>query len=300
MDLELRARFERHGFAAVEDFVETGELKTVRAILDELLKSDKPWREGRKFNALGPDDAPDDQQLVQILDLRMFDRRLDQLKCRKDALEIARGLLGPRARFVTDHMLVKPPFNEQITPWHQDEAFRHPNYGHPELSVWVALQDVDELNGCLRFVSGSHLEPIRTHRHAGGDRDAHALEVVETSDLIATPCPLKVGSCSIHNARTIHGAGPNQSPAPRYAYVMIFDAPDPSATAAYFPWTGQERSEGSARRRRWEGSPVGRVKRVVRKVSVSNRGDYGRVVRRTLRGLFRPARRAPTTPDSEA
>ena len=293
MDLELKAHFDRHGFATIADFVGAAERKTMRAILDEILDSDRPWREGRRFNALGPDAAPQDQTLVQLLDPRVFDRRLDQLTCRQRGLKVAQALLGPRARFSTDHILIKPPYNPQITPWHQDEAFRNPNYGHSELSIWIALQDVDESNGCLRFVRGSHLEPIRTHRHVGGDPDAHALEIVETLDLDATACPLSAGSCSIHNAKTIHGAGANHTGEPRYAYVMIFDAPDPRATATYFPWTGQEQSEGLARRRRWEASAEGRVKSVVRKVSVAERRDYSRVAGRTLRNLFRASPQRP-------
>ena len=56
----------------------------------------------------------------------------------------------------------KPAGTESPTPPHQDNYYfclRPANV----LTMWMALDPVDEENGCLRYIPGSHLEGIRPH-----------------------------------------------------------------------------------------------------------------------------------------
>ena len=56
----------------------------------------------------------------------------------------------------------KPPGTDSPTPPHQDNYYfclRPPSV----LTIWLALDPVDEENGCLRYVAGSHRQGIRAH-----------------------------------------------------------------------------------------------------------------------------------------
>ena len=115
-----------------------------------------------------------------------------------------------------NHAINKPPRDGAPTPWHQDEAYWDPHADHTAISVWVPLQDVDESNGCMAFVPGSHREPVLPHRLI--HPDAHGLRLADdTEPAGAVACPIPTGSATVHAGRTLHYAGPNRTDRPRTA-----------------------------------------------------------------------------------
>ena len=78
------------------------------------------------------------------------------------------------------------------------------------LAVGVPLDDMDEENGCLLVVPGSHLGPIYSHYQD----DIFAGAVTDptfTPESIA-PVVLKAGDISIHHGRLLHASKPNTNP----------------------------------------------------------------------------------------
>ena len=78
------------------------------------------------------------------------------------------------------------------------------------VSLWLPLVDVDEGNGCLRFVEGSHARGLLPCRpkldrfgHAG-----HALEPCEPPESYGpvVPVPMAVGSVLFFHNNVLHGA----------------------------------------------------------------------------------------------
>ena len=68
----------------------------------------------------------------------------------------------------------------------------------------------------------------------------------------AVPCPLPAGGCTVHFGRTLHGAGPNRSEAPRYAYVLIFNVPPvENVDGKSFPWLQNKNTARMQRSRQW-------------------------------------------------
>jgi ectoine hydroxylase-related dioxygenase (phytanoyl-CoA dioxygenase family) len=68
---------------------------------------------------------------------------------------LATELMGATtARFFHEHVLVKEPGTDEITPWHHDEPYYCVD-GEQNVSLWVPLDPVPEEAG-LEFVAGSH------------------------------------------------------------------------------------------------------------------------------------------------
>jgi len=123
---------------------------------------------------------------------------------------------------------------DAVFSWHQDMAYWP---GPKALGVDVthtatfslAIDDSDEINGCLRYVLGSHSDQqIRPHVPLHGDsrEDGHALTVEvdeEREDIrMATA---KRGSVTIHNEYVVHGSGGNRSQnRQRRTYVIAYRA----------------------------------------------------------------------------
>jgi len=137
--------------------------------------------------------------------------------------QIALELSGAKGiRLFHDHALWKMPGDSKETPWHQDFPY-WPMSEAGALSVWIPLDDVDEENGCMQFVPGSH--------NAG---KLKSISLVDPEDLFEevkgtqleksrpVKVPLKAGSCTFHNGLTFHYAHANHSDKPRRVLAIIF------------------------------------------------------------------------------
>jgi ectoine hydroxylase-related dioxygenase (phytanoyl-CoA dioxygenase family) len=184
---------------------------------------------------------------------RVYAPKLQQTEFFRAAESLARQLLGPEVRFKADISLMKPAHFGEATPWHQDEAFQDPAFEYQELSFWLALQPVDDSNGCMAYIPCSHRGEVVTHRFPHGDARIHALDCGEGLDVRdAVSCPLPTGGCVIHTQRTIHGAGPNVSDRERMAYVLIFDlVPVLAREPRVFPWREKHQTARAQRELAW-------------------------------------------------
>jgi phytanoyl-CoA hydroxylase len=142
------------------------------------------------------------------------------------AASIAEQLCGPDMVLDYDQLVAKRPRKEDaVFHWHQDLGYWPVTPDTRTASFWLALDDATLANGCMRFVSGSHLEPkLRPHRPMKGDREkSHTLvaEVDERKDRVV-PAEIRRGDATVHHERTIHGSGGNRTAGWRRAYIVAF------------------------------------------------------------------------------
>ncbi|MCC6485612.1 MAG: phytanoyl-CoA dioxygenase family protein [Armatimonadetes bacterium] len=134
----------------------------------------------------------------------------------------------PAVRLWHDQLLYKPGHStgKGNVGWHQDYMYWQCTTPADMLTAWIALVDVDETNGCLQMIPGSHkwsliedlsffdpdidrqMEKIRRYGEQHGQPDAAPVTV-----------PLKAGEVSFHHCLTLHGSGPNMTSSPRRSYV---------------------------------------------------------------------------------
>ncbi|MBM7567180.1 phytanoyl-CoA dioxygenase family protein [Paenibacillus sacheonensis] len=96
-------------------------------------------------------------------------------------LDVAEALVGPDVYALQDMFFMNPP-GMGGQGWHQDSCYIKT---HPDtlLGAWVALEPVDEENGCLWIVPGSHNEPVYPPKEVGGGR-VHAQEAFADLDYV--------------------------------------------------------------------------------------------------------------------
>jgi len=246
--------FRRNGFMAVQSIAPPDDVARIRTILERLFAARTGYGEGMLFDLVGPDDDPARAGLPQLLDPRNYAPELMKTAFFRNSQQLARILLGPKARFVADHALCKPPHTGAETPWHQDDSFRPGDWIYREISIWMPLQPVGSHNGCMAFIPSSGDWDVLPHRPLSGDGRIHALECYSGFDPgRAVACPLPAGGCTVHTNRTLHWAGPNRSAAARFAYVLVFGVPARKAAAAVppYPWLQNRKERRLDRRRQW-------------------------------------------------
>jgi hypothetical protein len=230
--------FFRHGYLVIPTpQITRSEVEWCRGILMKLIERRTGVDHGRYFDLaarINGNDGPSPQMLSPSL----YATELRKLSYRKTALLTAKQLLGPEASFSGDQAIFKPRRNGAETPWHQDEAFRDPAFEYNELSIWIALTDGSRDAGTMRYIPGSHLIGVRTHRLRDGASDANTIECCEGFDPeTAVSCPIPAGAMIIHHGRTIHGAAGNKSDVQRLAYVVSYLTPPKKRQVPLeFPW----------------------------------------------------------------
>lgn len=149
-----------------------------------------------------------------------------------------RSLIGPDLRLKTTKLNMKSAEFGAPVEWHQDWAF-YPHTNDDILAVGVMLDDVDEDNGALMVLPGTHKGPLYDHHGDGvfcGAMDP-ARDGLDLEGAVKLTAP--AGSISIHHARTVHGSDLNRTERNRrvlFYEVAAADAwPLVGTTSA---WTG--------------------------------------------------------------
>jgi ectoine hydroxylase-related dioxygenase (phytanoyl-CoA dioxygenase family) len=129
-----------------------------------------------------------------------------------------------------DQIQYKPPHHGGINNWHQDWPY-WPIIKPPiQVTAWIALDDVDESNGCMWMVPGSHkwgnniklIAATPEEKFFEVARDYTPPADAEVRKVEPRPWPVKKGEVSFHHSMTWHGSHQNTSDRPRRAIAIHF------------------------------------------------------------------------------
>ena len=181
---------------------------------------------------LSRDPEPGDtSRLVQVNNAYWTDATIARLALDARIGRIAARLAGVQGiRLWHDQLLYKPPQGGDVSKigWHQDLGYWQCLDSTEALTAWVALDEVDEENGCMEFVPGSHKWGLLGENHFyQQDLEAQIARIeAKTGQTFRTvPAKLPAGCVSFHHSLTIHGSRANLSNRPRIS-IAIHLIPD--------------------------------------------------------------------------
>jgi non-heme Fe2+,alpha-ketoglutarate-dependent halogenase len=143
-------------------------------------------------------------------------------------------LLGENVVGWGSHFFCKMPKDGKSVAWHQDSSY-WPLTPSKSVTVWLAVDDADVENACMRFVSGSHHYGAMTFRPS--DPSEHnvlnqTIEKVEQYGKFVDDC-LKAGEISLHSDLLLHGSEANMSDRRRCGLTLRYAPVD---VHAYMDW----------------------------------------------------------------
>jgi ectoine hydroxylase-related dioxygenase (phytanoyl-CoA dioxygenase family) len=151
-------------------------------------------------------------------------------------LDLMEPLIGPNIMFWSDKVVFKAEEVAENTPWHQDWAYWH---GCHKLNAWIALDDVDPANGCLKLVPGSQSwSTEHDGRAAPGAGFVHRVDPRHIDEAQVVTAAVPAGSVVIFHDLTLHASYPNTSGRERWAAICTYkdaqveDLDYPAMTAA--------------------------------------------------------------------
>lgn len=113
--------------------------------------------------------------------------------------------------------------NDRLLPLHQ-EGFGQMSYRC--ISAWIPLVDVDETNGGLRWIPGSHKNGYVPHRFFPEFGNAHGVVDEYTEGAEVKALTLNRGDVFLFDPCLMHGSTPNQTPNLRWTCVIRYNSLD--------------------------------------------------------------------------
>lgn len=154
---EEYVRYQRGGYLVVRDLVPHDDVKNFQQHAMDLFygRASVPGVEPPPSNATQEDLV---KRFTRVHMLHRVDEVSEQFFLHPRVLDVLEALIGPDVLALQTMLFYNPP-GKGGQGWHQD-AYYITTYPDTLIGAWLALDDVDEENGCLWFAVGSHCEPI--------------------------------------------------------------------------------------------------------------------------------------------
>ncbi len=204
---QLREKFRQDGFVVLPGFINEEEVKNIYFHLERLIEEKVP---GMPPEHAFYEDRNDPSTLKQLQALFSYDPFFHGMMFGSRFEELASLLLEDAVVGKNMQYFNKPPGIGKPTPPHQDGYYfmLEPNEA---VTMWLGLEDVDEENGCVRYVRGSHRRGMRPHGKTATLGFSQGITDYGREDDTEVWMATKPGDLLVHHSLTIHRADANNS-----------------------------------------------------------------------------------------
>ncbi len=145
-----------------------------------------------------------------------------------------KDLLGENLVAWGSHFFCKMPRDGKSVAWHQDASY-WPLTPSKAVTAWLAIDDADRENACVRFIAGSHHQGRLTYRPSDPAEHNVLNQTIEDPEQYGTiiDSVLKAGEISIHSDLTLHGSEANLSNRRRCGLTLRYCATE---VRAHLDW----------------------------------------------------------------
>ncbi|MEM7408581.1 MAG: phytanoyl-CoA dioxygenase family protein [Pseudomonadota bacterium] len=212
LSTEQIAQYNERGFVAPLDALDADEIGTIRDYFDWLL----PRAQSAGWNS------------YELTNWHIHCRGVWDIVTNSKLLDYAQDLLGDTVILRHSHFFAKLPGDGKRVSWHQDASY-WPLTPSKVVSIWLAIDDVDEENAAMQVIPGSHLHAQVPFRESGDDENNVLNQTVDNPlDYGEQPVSLELraGQISLHSDWILHASEVNQSTRRRCGLAMRYLSAD--------------------------------------------------------------------------
>src|ERR1022692_930274 len=177
-------RFNREGYIAGLTAYSPAEIVAIRAYFDRLLS---------KVMGAGGDS-------YSISSAHLKYGRVWDILTNPVIVAHAKDLLGDNVVGWGSHFFCKMPGDGKSVAWHQDASY-WPLTPSKAVTVWLAIDDADTENACMRFIAGSHHHGHLTYRPSGPAAPTNTTFSTRPSRTRSNTAPSSAIVCKRANSR---------------------------------------------------------------------------------------------------
>lgn len=206
---KLRKDFVEDGYIFFPRFLNDEEISLVKTKISEFIEAKV---ETMPANEVYYENINDKGTLKQLQKLYEYDPFFFDMMFGSRFEKLASILLADEVTGKNIQYFNKPPKIGKPTPPHQDGYYfkLEPNEA---VTMWMALEPVDEENGCVRYIKSSHLAGMREHGKTAtlGFSQGIIDYGQKETDQDEVYIPTVAGDLLVHHSLTIHRADGNAS-----------------------------------------------------------------------------------------
>ncbi|WP_439122150.1 phytanoyl-CoA dioxygenase family protein [Marivita sp.] len=207
---EQKAFYNDNGYLLVKNAVTPDQLQRLREITYGLIAGSRSVTESNEVYDLDKGHTADTPRLTRVKLPHKRNPYFWELIRNSKLTEVLTDLLGLHTNLLTSKLNAKAPGGGRAVEWHQDWAF-YPATNDSLLAFGLMLEDVDEANGPLMVIPGTHKGPVLSHQANG-----YFAGAIDPDDLLfekdkAVALTGKAGDMTVHHVRVLHGSAPNMS-----------------------------------------------------------------------------------------
>ncbi len=206
----------------IEHFNREGYLKGIRIFSDEEIAGHRRYFDELLAEVLA---KGGDSYSISTAHLK-FGKVYDLLTHPRIVAHVA-DLLGENIVGWGSHYFCKMPGDGKSVSWHQDASY-WPLTPSKTVTVWLAIDDADVENACMKYIPGTHLFGHLTYELSEEDDRNILDQKVPNIERFGTPIPveLKAGQIAMHSDLLLHGSEANKSQRRRCGLTLRYCAAD--------------------------------------------------------------------------
>ena len=201
--VQLKSDWNTNGYIIVKNFMSVEEVGNLRSEIQRYISD---VVDGVPDHEVMYEEKGKPETLKRLGHMSRYDDYFLKLINTDRFVELAETLLDGKANPQYCQLFNKPARVGIETPPHQD-AYYIPLEPNEALTMWLALNDVDEGNGCLRYVPGAHRKGVRPHQATNVYGFSQGITDFGKADLEGeVACPAAIGDVVIHPWSMVHRA----------------------------------------------------------------------------------------------
>ncbi|EBA05777.1 phytanoyl-CoA dioxygenase family protein [Sagittula stellata] len=207
---EQKAFYAENGYLKVDSVLTADQLSRAQSIVTDWIEGSRSVTESDDLYDLDQGHSAETPCLTRVKLPHRNDPFFWDLLTASRVTEVLNDLLGPSTIINTSKLNCKAPGGGAAVEWHQDWAF-YPATNDDLLAFGVLLEDMDEENGPLMVIPGSHRGPVLSHHHEGHFCGAVSPDDPDFDLSKAVTLTGRAGDMTVHHVRALHGSAPNRS-----------------------------------------------------------------------------------------
>ena len=201
---EQLKNYKNKGYISPVNALSSPEAKEIR---DEIEKIEKNW--------------PGALEGINRNYIHLLSPVFNKVCLNKNILDAVESVIGKNILICGTTLFIKNPNEKGFVSFHQDAKYigLEP---HNWVTVWLAVTDANEHNGCMRMLPGSHKEDLKYHEQKFDENNLLTRgQTIQNIPIDKTdPVILEAGQVSLHHPLIVHGSGLNQSKDRRIGFVI--------------------------------------------------------------------------------
>jgi ectoine hydroxylase-related dioxygenase (phytanoyl-CoA dioxygenase family) len=242
------ADYDQDGFLVIPNVISPEDIAELQAVTNEFVERSRLVTDHTEVFDLEPAHTAERPLVRRLKTPEKLHPTYARMVRHPKILAALEDLWGTGVRYQTAKLNMKVAGYGSSLEWHQDWAF-YPHTNEDLAVVGIMIDDIDEDNGAMMILPGSHRGPVEDHSYEGvftGGIDPKSSSA-DFSKAVSV-CG-KAGSISIHHVRAIHGGPANRSGRDRRYFLLQYRASDAWPLMETVDWntwcanllTGEER-----------------------------------------------------------